>query len=204
MDAASLAVIVGPVTTLLGGLGGYWLAGRNEEARDQRAAAREAAARRDALAERLEEDRHTFQRDTLLELQDELQRLVRNAGKISLQDQRTIKEEGQIYLLGGTLSDENMQIMVAIARLRARVLDDQLRSAVGDFTSLCAGASMGLDHPRDKVSDQERGQAVRKLQDSLVRLTVAYEELNDLLGIHLRRELDRRDLAVPPSPEGSR
>jgi len=76
--------IVGSVTTLLGGLGGYWLAGRNDDNRDQQAAAREEAARRESFAERLEEDRHTFQRDTLLELQDELQRLVRNTAQISL------------------------------------------------------------------------------------------------------------------------
>jgi len=67
-DATTWAVIVGPITTLLGGLGGYWLAGRHDEARDRRAADREATARGAALAERLEEQRHTFQRDLLLEL----------------------------------------------------------------------------------------------------------------------------------------
>ena len=60
MDAAACTAIVGPITTLLGGLGGYWLAGRNEESRDRRAAGREREARRAALAERLEEQRHTF------------------------------------------------------------------------------------------------------------------------------------------------
>jgi len=77
VDAASWAAIVGPITILLGGLGGYWLAGRNDDARDRRTVAREESARRAALADRLEEDRHAFQRDTLLELQDELQRLAR-------------------------------------------------------------------------------------------------------------------------------
>ncbi|MGH3395906.1 MAG: hypothetical protein ACRDPO_14585 [Streptosporangiaceae bacterium] len=64
MDAASWAAIVGPITTLLGGLGGYALAGRNDDRRDLRAAVREATARREAFAEHLEEDRHAFQRDT--------------------------------------------------------------------------------------------------------------------------------------------
>lgn len=104
MDAASWSAIVGPITTLLGGLGGYWLAGRNDDARDRRSADREASAHRAALSERLEEDRHTFQRDTLLELQDELQRLVRVTAQISLQDQKTLKERDEIYLLPEGLS----------------------------------------------------------------------------------------------------
>jgi hypothetical protein len=54
--------------------------------------AREESARRAALADRLEEDRHAFQRDTLLELQDELQRLARATTRILLQDERTVKE----------------------------------------------------------------------------------------------------------------
>jgi hypothetical protein len=66
VDAASWAAIVGPITTLLGGLGGYWLAGRHDDARDRRTVAREESARRAALADRLEEDRHAFQRDTSL------------------------------------------------------------------------------------------------------------------------------------------
>jgi CHASE1-domain containing sensor protein len=68
-DWTGLAAAIAPVTTLLGGLGGYLLAGRNEEARDRRIVERESRARKDALAERLEEDRHAFQRDTLVHLQ---------------------------------------------------------------------------------------------------------------------------------------
>jgi hypothetical protein len=125
-DAATWAAIVGPITTLLGGLGGYWLAGRNDEARDQQAAAREAAARRDVLAGRLEEQRHTLQRDTLLELQDELQdelqRLARITTRIALQDQKTLKERGQLYLLPEGLSEEARQIVTSVQRLRTRPL----------------------------------------------------------------------------------
>jgi len=99
VDAASWAAIVGPITTLLGGLGGYGLAGRNDDARDRRTVAREESARRAALADRLEEDRHAFQRDTLLELQDELQRLARATTRILLQDERTVKESDRLYQL---------------------------------------------------------------------------------------------------------
>lgn len=94
MNVAAWIAIVGPVTTLLGSLGGYWLAGRGDEARDRRAAAREDNARRAALSERLEEERHVFQRDTLLQLQDELQKLLRITGQINWQDQRAIGNSG--------------------------------------------------------------------------------------------------------------
>jgi hypothetical protein len=47
------ASLIAPITTMFSGLGGYWLAGRNDEARDKRAEARERAARQATLTERL-------------------------------------------------------------------------------------------------------------------------------------------------------
>lgn len=45
-DITTIAVaVVGGVTTLLTGVGGYWLSGRNDEARDKRALKREQIAR---------------------------------------------------------------------------------------------------------------------------------------------------------------
>lgn len=190
MDAASWVAIIGPITTLLGGLGGYWLAGRNEEARDRRAIVRETVARREALAERLEEDRHTFQRDTLLELQDELQRLVRVTAKINLQDLRTLKEHGQLYLLPDGLSDEAFQIVVAVQRLRARVLDDELRQRTAEFIAVC-NRNMALLAEKDP--DKLRAGLERHSQE----MGNFYIGLSELLGEHLRRELDRRELARP-------
>lgn len=191
MDVASWVAVVGPVTTLLGGLGGYWLAGRNEEARDQRATARESADRREALAERLEEDRHNFQRDTLLELQDELQRLARVTTKINLQDQKTLKERGQMYLLPEGLSDEAFQVTVSVQRLRTRVLDDELRQRIEDFVAICS---------RDAIlpAGFEPEKAIAHLEHQNKQMGDYYIALNELLGQHLRRELDRRDLAKPP------
>jgi hypothetical protein len=190
--------IVGSVTTLLGSLGGYWLAGRNEDKRDQRAATRESAARRESLADRLEEDRHTFQRDTLLEFQDELQQLVRNTAQISLQDQRTIKAQGQLYQLGGELSDAARQLMVSVARLRSRVLDDQLRAEVGEFADLCGVSGMpSAKYPQGKIPDDQRDEAIAERQAQTVRIANTYARLTELLGVHLRRELDRRFLVAP-------
>jgi hypothetical protein len=188
MDAAALSAIVGPITTLLGGLGGYWLAGRNDDARDRRAADRETVARRAALAERLEEDRHNFQRDTLLELQDELQRLARVTAKINFQDRQTLIERGQLYLLPDGLNDEAFQITVAVQRLRARVLDAELRQRIAGFIDMC-NRNMAL------LAEKDRDAILAGLDLHTQQMGDSYTGLSELLGEHLRRELDRRDLA---------
>lgn len=73
-DLVATLSILGPAVT---GLGGYWLAGRNEEGRDKRTSDREEAARRAALRERIYEERQNFQRDMLIELQEVLSVLRR-------------------------------------------------------------------------------------------------------------------------------
>jgi hypothetical protein len=188
VDAASLAVIIGPITTLLSGVAGYWLAGRNDEARDRRAMSREESARRAALADRLEEDRHTFQRDTLLELQDELQSLARITTRILLQDEKTVREHGRIYQLPEGLSDEEFQAFTAVQRTWVRVLDPELRSAVEGFTAVCSRAGL----PNFGGGKEELLEEVRRREG---QVAYYYGRVNDLLGERLRRELDRRFLA---------
>lgn len=49
------------------------------------------------------------------------------------------------------------QITVSVQRLRSRVLDDDLRAAVGDFVSRCARYGLGpLGYPKGKVPDDEK------------------------------------------------
>jgi hypothetical protein len=84
---------IGAVTTLLNGVGGYWLSGRNDEARDIRTLQREQTARKEERDDRLQEQRHEWQRQTLLDLQDELQKLARAIGKILQQDLLTVPRE---------------------------------------------------------------------------------------------------------------
>jgi len=205
-DWTGIAAVIAPITTLLGVLGGYGLAGRNEDARDRRAAQREQRARLDAFAERLEESRHTFQRDTLLELQDELQRYVRNTAQVMMQDRATIKERGQMYLLPGSLGGEEARmISVSLQRLRARVIDDQLREQIGEFMEFCTrqGLEMLQVYPSGTVPDGQREAALKRIDRQNLEIAQAYDRLTNVLGIHLRRELDRRYL-VSGSAGGSR
>jgi hypothetical protein len=150
--------------------------------------AREESARRAALADRLEEDRHAFQRDTLLELQDELQRLARATTRILLQDERTVKESGRLYQLPEGLSDEEFQIFTAVRRLWVRVLDPELRKAVEGFVDACSRASL-------PTSGGDKDEILARLRRQQARVAESYRAVNDLLGERLRRELDRRSLA---------
>lgn len=131
------------VTSGLGGtLGGYKLAARNEEARDARAAKQQETNRNAALAERLQDRRHDWQRDVLLELQDELQTMTRVTMKILLQDQKTVREQGGVFQLPeGLGGDESLAAQVAVQKLQSRTLADDLRALVGEFVNFCTLAS---------------------------------------------------------------
>lgn len=203
---ADWTVIVAPIATLAGGLGGYWLAGRNEEARDCRAAKRAAGERRAAFGERLEEDRHHFQRDTLLELQDELLRLARNTALAIAQDQQTLKQSSRFFLLGEPGGTEARQIVASVQRLRSRVLDDQLREQIERYVGLCASEmAIVARFPGGLVPMGQRDAVLTELSRLDREMATAYQRLTDVLGAHIRRELDRRYLlndSVPDAEQG--
>ncbi|HEY1621750.1 MAG TPA: hypothetical protein VGG25_29285 [Streptosporangiaceae bacterium] len=203
IDWTGIAAVIAPVTTLLGVLGGYMLAGRNDDARDRRAAEHEIGARREAFAERLEEDRHTFQRDVLLGLQDELQHYVRNHAQTSMQDRKTIEEQGQLFI-DSTFGEDGRLATVSVQRLRSRVLDDNLRAEIGEFMLTCTKASIALaeQFPGGKIPESEKAAALGRLGRLDLEIARAYEQLNVTLGAHLRREIDRRYLAVEGPPIG--
>lgn len=176
--------ILAPATT---GLGGYWLAGRNEEARDKRAAAREVENRRTKLAERLDESKHTFQRDLLLELQDVLQRQVRATAKVLLHDKSTLLETGSFSLLGDDLNQECYNIGVNLNRLLVRVLDDTLRQHLEEFHIFSSKLEISLTQIKDVPVDK----AIQFLEDCMHNLNEKYMAVNSALGDALRSELGR-------------
>jgi hypothetical protein len=116
---AIVAVILG--SGGLSALGGYLLAGRNEEKRDERAAQRD----REALRERQKDEGRVFQRDTLLEIHDLLYRLNRNAGRSRHIDEMRYRETGKYgrELSPDDLSDEFSELVGSVNRLRVRIFD---------------------------------------------------------------------------------
>jgi hypothetical protein len=142
------------VSTVVSGLGGYSIsgriAGRNEAARDIRAAQREQANRAADAAERRQEQRHDWQRQVLLDLQDELQRLARVTGRSLLQDAKTVREQGKLGLVCGPCGTELSpnaksynQSAVPSYRVRWTGLSPHLAAALPDFLLPCGSNLLG-------------------------------------------------------------
>ena len=156
VDIAIIVVAgIGALATVANGLGGYKLAGRNDEARDIRTEKREEAARAADHAKQLLERRHEWQRRVLLELQDELQKLTRATAKILLQDSKTVREHGKLLKLPeGLGGDDSLAATVAVQRLRSRILADDLREQVGDFVKFCTSADTGILAHKDDPPEE--------------------------------------------------
>lgn len=179
----------GALGTVTSGLGGYWMAGRNEEARDDRTAKREASARAAALSERLEEQRHDWQRQVLLDLQDQLQKLTRETGRILAHDLNTLRERGGVFRLPeGLGGDDYHAANIAVRKLCSRVLSDDLRSQVDEYLAFCASASLAAAEHKDDPP-QALAALIINVQS---QMTSQYTDLVDKLGKHIRRELDRK------------
>lgn len=177
--------VLGLVVPAGTGLIGYVLAGRNEQARDERAAKREAVARRASVRERLEEQSHPFQRETLLELQDALQRQVRCAAKIILHDRNTLREHGTLTQVGPELNEESYEIGVTTRRLQERVLDGALRGAVGEFRRHVADVETAFI----AVGEMSAEAGISRLDALQREVAEHYVTLSDQVGTALRGEL---------------
>lgn len=126
-----------------------------------------------------------FQRDLLLDLQDQLQALVRVTAKTIIEDERALAADGHLSQLPPGLSDEDFAVGVSVSRLTARILDDDLRRAVAEFHSSCTVLAMDAVAFRfDGGNDLEARLAANHSQ-----LVSACEAMTAVLGPVLRREL---------------
>lgn len=180
---AALAIIVSAAS----GWVGYSLAGRNEEARDLRTAQRESAARQALRSERLEDERHGFQRQLLLDLQDALRTLTRTTSLILRQDLATLNERGALYQVGRDLNEAAFNANIDFGRLTVRVLDYELRAELGQFHEETV-AMVSTRRARKSVSAEVQA---ADIESDMADLTARYEVVNDLLGERLRGELGR-------------
>lgn len=135
--------MIAPVSTLVGTFGGFWFSSRNDEKRDERAARRDREARRDTRAERMNDERHEVQRQTLIDVQDRLNDLMSQYTvaivELSLSNHR--REHGEHddaadRRLTEALTDWGVKHR-AVHRLQSRVLDTPLRNAVETLKGQC-------------------------------------------------------------------
>ena len=113
-------ILAGGIVSLVS----IWLSSKWQDRRQQSAHAADIATRR-AL----------FQRETLMDVQEHLQALLRAGGKIMILDERNLLTRGTRSQLGEELSDEHMQHNVQLSKFISRVDDDAIRSEAEDIRS---------------------------------------------------------------------
>lgn len=89
-----------------------------------------------------------------------------------------------------------LQATKSVQRLRTRVLDPELRQRIADFIALCSRNTL----PPPGMPPE---QIIAKWETQDREMGNCYVSLNELLGEHLRRELDRRSLAVEPAQDAA-
>lgn len=187
MDPSLLNQVIVAAATLLASVGGYWLAGRNEGRRDERTRQRELELRqseRDAVADQASSQ---TQRETLLALQEALQKTARFASRMLMFDHENAKV-GKYTNLPNGLSEEEFANRVEVALLRQRILDSSVRDAIGTFTDLIARLTLS---PMDLHG--LTGSALEaRAESKMLQLMESYESLSAVLGEALRRELSWR------------
>jgi hypothetical protein len=106
----------------------------------RRLSEREREAREESRRDRLFERHNTFQRQTLLDLQEALMQLTRSSAAINHQDVMAYRKTGkwQKQLLGDDLSEGNRVVIARVSMLSVRVRDKALRDLVRDLKDDCA------------------------------------------------------------------
>jgi hypothetical protein len=177
---------LGPSVTLVLGVAAFFAGGAGERRRDQRLSAREQAAREQAARERRDDERHRFQLENYLALQDALREYMRASAKIIWADKAIVKEHGHFTMLPEGLSQDAFDTGIVFGRLMNRVVDDELRDQLEKFNSIAAQTTTP---PLDNTISKERATAL--IDDRNEVLTDVYQKTAAMVGDRLRRELKR-------------
>lgn len=166
-------------------LGGYWLAGLNEAKRDVRAGQRDDLARKQALAERRILETRAFQRETLLELQDVVQRMARLDGRLINFDFLEARSGRYNSQMPDALDDESFQNANLLLKLNTRILDSTIRERVLAFNQYSGSLALLGESLVGLSQDELESRLVAELQRALVE----YSRVMDPLGEAIRLEL---------------
>jgi hypothetical protein len=158
--SALVPIVVGGVLTLAGGAGTEWL-------RDRRASIRSREDRQEVRQGR----RDDLQRETMIDLQDAVQRYVSAVGAAVHFDEMTQRKHAVQTLLPDEMDAELHAAQVLVQKLATRVRDDDLRSWAREMVE--EGTTAVLPHVEKP----------REHQKAMGRL---YESIQERLGEHLR------------------
>ena len=171
-----------PVVTLLLGYATKSLSDWLEHRRNTR---REREAREAARRDKLYEQRISFQRQTLLDLQEASAQLARSVGAVTHQDRMAYRSTGKWRkaLLSDELNEGNRLAQARTGMLGPRVRDDATRQLVDKLKTRSAEA---VNSPTPQ--DCERAD---------IDVTLIYTELNQRIGEVLRKLDDAEQVDFP-------
>jgi hypothetical protein len=147
---------------------------------DKRALQRERETRDALRHDQLAERRASFQRQTLLDLQDALQDLARAAGAANVQDELAFQRTGnwQRQPLGDELNQQAFLANRRVLLLTVRVRDLALRNAVRQFRDLTNDVQVTN---RNATDAELRAASNTMLQSSVPLLGQIHERIGELL-----------------------
>ena len=174
------AVLASPVAAL----GGYVLAGFNEERRDIRTLERERLAREEVQKQSHNDRAQAFKIDVLLALQDALQQFVIAAGQASWADLRELRRTGTTVPYSDEVNKKNHETLIDLRRLKERVIDDALREGINRLIEMSFRRIDQL-----KVEDISQTAMIQAIVEIEVAFTEKYNEVNDRVGLLIRKEL---------------
>jgi hypothetical protein len=162
-----------PIITFLLGFGTKWLA---DWAQHRRTVEREREAREATRREQLFERRCTFQRETLLALQDAAAALGRATGRVSHLDTMAVRTTGKTQRLPDDLDEGYRLAQVRTNMLAVRVRDASIRELVEQFREFSTSCAMAkTQEDRDRATDsamethiklnEQIGKVLRTLDD---------------------------------------
>ncbi|MFT3942234.1 MAG: hypothetical protein QM705_00220 [Ancrocorticia sp.] len=188
MDVLILNQVIVAGATLAASFGGYRLAGINERRRDERALEKELRIHVVEREQTHEDEKHSFQRETLLALQDAMQQMARLNGRALHLDYLNARE-GKQSQLPSQLDEDTYENLVEVQRLKSRVLDSDLRDGVDSFIGTCSKLTM-LPPPIKGSSniDIERN-ADLQYAEMLDEIHTEYVILSEKVGMAIRREI---------------
>ena len=143
---------------------------------------RDRETRKETRRDQLSEQRWSFQRQTLLELQEAIQDLARATGAAHHQDEMAFRETGrwQRQVLVDDLSERGSLTSRRVLMLAVRVRDESLRDAVQRFRRLTSQTETSLG--RGSTPDAElRNASNAALLDAMPLLEQIHERIGEIL-----------------------
>ena len=194
---AAGGISVGAALSTLNDWGKDKRAAKREIEADRRAMTRERATRREETSWRWYENRAIFERDTALELQQEIYSYSRAFATIRLADEVEYRKSGE-WGINSSVDGEELRLRtVAINRLRVRLFDVALREQVNDYISLCSKAALQYG-----VESADAKQARKRAMDFEAQAQKHFEFINEQLGVIIRKAFESLDpYQIPELPQ---